>query len=276
MRSDYVFPYSIGFTHAGSFHSDDVFATAFLKILNPNIEIIRGFQVPKDFAGIVYDIGDGEFDHHSKNRELRVNGVPYAAFGKLWRKFAPNIVSDTVVKAVDKELVMPLDYTDNYGKPNPLSSVIYNYNAFWTENGSFDEQNKRFFEAVEIAKMFLLRYIDKFEVVEQAEDYLNECYKKSVNGVVVLDKYAPWQDKYKKYEDVKVVIYPSNRGGWNVERVENHGFEFPEEWWGTRGVVGVNGLTFCHATGFMTCFKDRESAVNNINKLLAETGCKDA
>ena len=33
-----------GFTHGSKFHSDDVFATAFLKILNPGIEITRGFE----------------------------------------------------------------------------------------------------------------------------------------------------------------------------------------------------------------------------------------
>ena len=48
-----------GFTHGSKFHSDDVFATAFLKIINPGIEIIRGFEVPEDFDGIVYDIGRG-------------------------------------------------------------------------------------------------------------------------------------------------------------------------------------------------------------------------
>ena len=53
-----------GFTHGGQFHSDDVFATAFLRILNPDIEVVRGFQVPENFQGIVYDIGRGKFDHH--------------------------------------------------------------------------------------------------------------------------------------------------------------------------------------------------------------------
>ena len=48
-----------GFTHGSKFHSDDVFATAFLKILNPGIEITRGFEVPENFDGIVYDIGRG-------------------------------------------------------------------------------------------------------------------------------------------------------------------------------------------------------------------------
>ena len=48
-----------GFTHAGKFHADDVFATALLQILRPDIKVTRGFVVPDDFDGIVYDIGFG-------------------------------------------------------------------------------------------------------------------------------------------------------------------------------------------------------------------------
>ena len=68
-----------GFTHAGKFHADDVFATALLQILRPDIRITRGFVVPEDFDGIVYDIGFGMFDHHQEPRETRANGIPYAA-----------------------------------------------------------------------------------------------------------------------------------------------------------------------------------------------------
>ena len=74
-----------GFTHAGKFHADDVFATALLQIIRPDIRITRGFVVPDDFDGIVYDIGFGMFDHHQEPREYRANGIPYAAFGLLWR-----------------------------------------------------------------------------------------------------------------------------------------------------------------------------------------------
>ena len=63
-----------GFTHAGKFHADDVFATALLQILRPDIKITRGFTVPDDFDGIVYDIGFGMFDHHQEPREYRANG----------------------------------------------------------------------------------------------------------------------------------------------------------------------------------------------------------
>ena len=78
-----------GFTHAGKFHADDVFATALLQILRPDIKITRGFVVPDGFDGIVYDVGYGMFDHHQEPREYRANGVPYAAFGLLWRVLGP-------------------------------------------------------------------------------------------------------------------------------------------------------------------------------------------
>ena len=42
-----------GFTHGGKFHADDVFSTALLQIVRPDIEISRGFTVPEGFSGIV-------------------------------------------------------------------------------------------------------------------------------------------------------------------------------------------------------------------------------
>ena len=64
-----------GFTHAGKFHADDVFATALLQIVRPDIKITRGFVVPDRFDGFVYDIGFGMFDHHQEPRETRPNGA---------------------------------------------------------------------------------------------------------------------------------------------------------------------------------------------------------
>ena len=78
-----------GFTHGGKFHADDVFATALLMIVRPDIKVTRGFVVPDGFDGIVYDVGCGMFDHHQEPRESRPNGVPYAAFGLLWLGSVP-------------------------------------------------------------------------------------------------------------------------------------------------------------------------------------------
>ena len=45
------------FTHSGKFHADDVFSSALLLYLNPEITILRGNKVPEDFDGIIFDIG---------------------------------------------------------------------------------------------------------------------------------------------------------------------------------------------------------------------------
>ena len=63
-----------GFTHGGKFHADDVFSTALLRILRPDFTVTRGFSVPENFDGIVYDIGNGPFDHHAADRPSAPTG----------------------------------------------------------------------------------------------------------------------------------------------------------------------------------------------------------
>ena len=109
-----------GFTHAGKFHADDVFATALLQILRPDIRITRGFVVPDGFDGIVYDVGYGMFDHHQEPREYRANGVPYAAFGLLWRVLGPGLVGERQARLIDENFIQPLDLNDNTGEQNSL------------------------------------------------------------------------------------------------------------------------------------------------------------
>ena len=81
------------FTHSGKFHADDVFSYALLLYLNPAITITRGNKVPKDFDGIVFDIGRGKYDHHQRDSRIRENGVPYAAFGLLWEELGADILA---------------------------------------------------------------------------------------------------------------------------------------------------------------------------------------
>ena len=72
-------------THNGRFHADDVFSAALLKILNPQIHIERKNSVPEGYPGLVFDLGDGQFDHHGARSQFRENGVQYASFGLFWK-----------------------------------------------------------------------------------------------------------------------------------------------------------------------------------------------
>lgn len=256
------------FTHAGNFHADDVFSGAFLQLLNPDIRIERGFNPPKDYEGIVFDIGGGAFDHHSIHREVRENGVMFASFGKLWREFSDLIVSSDVSKAIDEELICPIDNNDNTGERELLSGIIYNMNSYWNEDSSKEESDRRYLQAVSFAKGVLIRYIEKFNSIREASDYVLDCYNKACNGVVIFEKYVPWKETLRNL-NVKVVVYPSNRGGWNAERIENSGFEFPISWWGSRDKSLVDGFIFCHATGFLVNFETYETlmcAIDDIQK----------
>ena len=106
------------FTHAGKFHADDVFSAALLRYFNPEIRIERGFQVPPGYDGLVFDIGDGEFDHHARNSPVRENGVPYAAFGLLWRELTKVLYSrstKTITRAAAIKLQALLRRTIRFG-----------------------------------------------------------------------------------------------------------------------------------------------------------------
>ena len=111
------------FTHSGKFHADDVFSYALLLYLNPAITITRGNKVPKDFDGIVFDIGRGKYDHHQKDSRIRENGIPYAAFGLLWEELGKGILGEELAAKFEESVIQPLDNNDNTGEkiPPPLA-----------------------------------------------------------------------------------------------------------------------------------------------------------
>ena len=119
------------FTHSGKFHADDVFSSALLLYLNPEITITRGNKVPEDFDGIVFDIGRGKYDHHQKDSRIRENGIPYAAFGLLWEDLGCEILGDELAEKFDEAFVQPLDNNDNTGEKNELASLIGSFNPSW-------------------------------------------------------------------------------------------------------------------------------------------------
>ena len=155
-----------GFTHGGKFHADDVFATALLRILRPDFKVQRGFEVPDDFDGIVYDIGGGMFDHHDASRAERPNGVPYAAFGLLWKVFGPQLVGEHQARLLDENFVQPLDLNDNTGEDCLLADAIGGFNPLWD---SKDDPDACFAKAVDFAQVILQNNIDGANAVNRAD-----------------------------------------------------------------------------------------------------------
>ena len=207
-----------GFTHGGKFHADDVFSTALLQILRPDIQVTRGFVVPDDFDGIVYDVGGGMFDHHSEPRECRPNGVPYAAFGLLWRVLGAQLVGEHQARLLDENFIQPLDLNDNTGEQNSLADAIGSFNPLWD---SKDDPDECFWRAVPVAKQILENEIAAANAVNRADDTVRRAYANMRDGIVVLPAYMPWKNGLYK-TDAIFVVYPSQRGGYSAQCVNDH------------------------------------------------------
>lgn len=252
-------------THAGTFHADDVMSTAFLRILNPEINVERTFRVPEDTpeGTLIFDIGGGEFDHHQVNNEIRDNGIPYAAFGKLVRAFGGELgLSEESLATFQRDVVEPIDSTDNGGSPDPLSRVISAFNPTWDESA---DATARFWEAEAIAESLLRKEINTLKSIDSAREIVLAAAEKMEDGVVVLEQYAP-QDALQEVPEAQFVVYPSARGGWNIQTVPSDEnpmvgrTPFPDEWLGHPDAS--LGMTFCHPGNFLASAETREQAIN--------------
>lgn len=259
------------FTHSGKFHADDVFSSALLLYLNPEITITRGNKVPEDFDGIVFDIGRGKYDHHQKDSRIRENGIPYAAFGLLWEDLGCEILGDELAEKFDEAFVQPLDNNDNTGEKNELASLIGSFNPSWDENGGTDEA---FFRAVSVAGMILenkfARYLGNERADKRIEEVLETRDQTGDSRILVLPEFIPCQKRLSETE-VAFVIFPSNRGGYCIQPQKkeyslNYKCSFPSEWLGLENEelqkeTGLSSATFCHKSGFLMSVGDLSDAI---------------
>lgn len=255
-------------THMGKFHADDVFSTALIKMINPEIEVSRVAYVPDGFDGIAYDIGLGEFDHHQKDSEVRENGVPYASFGLLWRSFGSYFLSESEAEIIDEKFVQPLDLDDNTGCSDPVAALISAFNPGWDSNENADE---KFWQAVEFAGGILSRRIESSKSLERAADVVKTALEKEEDGIVVLDKFAPFK-RVLCESNADFAVYPSQRGGFSAQAVPSPEAPFalkcpfPKEWRGLRDdeiamISGIKTLRFCHNSGFLAVAETKEDII---------------
>lgn len=249
----------LAFTHAGRFHADDVFSSALLLILRSDIRIYRGFSVPKGFSGIVFDIGDGPFDHHKKGSPKRENGAPYAAFGLLWREYGHYFLSESEATRFDEKFIQPLDLDDNTGCGNAVAGIIGSFNPSWD---SEEDSNDAFQEAISVAKKILEKKLGSIAAVERGKELVTADLEKIQDGIVELKRYAPWKPVLIP-SPAEFVVFPSARGGYSLQCIPKdfngktgEKVPLPIEWRGQpmdtlRAVTGVEDATFCHASGFL-------------------------
>lgn len=265
-----------GFTHGGIFHADDVFASALLRILNPDIVILRGNVVPEGFDGILYDIGFGKFDHHQTDRLFRQNGIPYAAFGLLWKEFGCLLLTEEDARSFDKEFVQQIDLSDNTGEYCEVSQIIYDFNPLWDEEITLKE---RFWDAVDFAQTILNNRIRQIQARRKAKSMVMKFMEEQEGPILIMDQFYPWKDVVCASNKL-YVIYPSARSGYMIQAVPQSPEvitlkkAFPVEWRGKtpkelQEATGISTFSFCHLSGFICAADTIEDAIR-VAKLAVE------
>ena len=291
-------------THGGVFHADDVLCAAIMQKINPDIEIERTFRVPENLPQdvIVADIGGGKYDHHQKDAKVREDGRKYAAIGLLLSD--ENIKSALIASQPNASVL--LDENSDFMKEirqiedadngvameqfHAISSLVHGFNPTWDEKSSMDE---KFFEAVDFVKdHYVNPYMEHGHLPEQHKDLISDRIKKDLevyeqskeraasivnaaldemkNRIVVLPQYAPWDDVLIE-SDAEFVVYPSARGGYNLQCVppEKDSFdkkvELPD--WGEEL---PEGCTFEHPAKFLAAFETLETAVSAAEQIEME------
>ena len=279
--------------HSGTFHPDDVFAVATLQLHlgKENIEVIRtrneevisqGDWVAD--VGGVYDAESQRFDHHQNGAPVRDNGIPYAAFGLVWKHLGESVTgSKAVADSIEERIAQPIDAGDNgvtlyklneHGvSPYEVYNVVGSFRPIW---GSETTDDEAFLEAVDFARGLLLRTIDHAHAGEKIKAFAQAGYEAAEDKSILVFEDHVDRNSFVKFPDVNVILYPSDdaeRGRvWKVGVVPveyntfNDRVKFPAAWAGLRDeelaqVSGIEGAIFCHKGCWLFVTKTKEGAL---------------
>lgn len=280
--------------HGGKFHADDATCVAIARIINPKCIVIRTntpegkTDIEKGY--IIADIGGGIFDHHQADCPIRSDGVKHCAASLMWLMYGytfvhamfPKASSEAILYAVQyvyKTLMKSIAVFDNgdprYGDDFGINAVVNCYIPNWNSKETMDDGfNKAVEFMMDILKLLVTRAISNFDASTTVRETLQEMTE---DGVVVFNEFVPWQTVVVENQRAKVVVFPSSRGGWQIQLVPIALGSFetrvraPEEWLAKSGKDAETiqrGMTFCHANGFTAAFKTKDEAIEGAHEVI--------
>ena len=272
--------------HGGCFHADDVACVALLKLGYKEVNVTRKFKVDPDSetADYILDIGRIDkvtenqviLDHHQAPELIEGTEVKHCAFSKLVEHMLDDDKTDKLFKKyLFNTLVLPVSAQDNgqngaeFGLvPSPLTFVNA-MGLLWKDDHKLSDA--RFNEVVSIAMIVIENIIKNVNDKVEAYTLTKTAIDKVEEGVMVLDQYLPWTDTVIEYNNgepkVKLIIYPSNRGGFNVQVVPKKGGSF-ESWINIpESITEVKGCTG-QAHGAFAFFDNLNDAISAARQLV--------
>lgn len=279
-------------THHGKFHADDVFGyvVLLLKFYMYKLLLTRT-RDPKllETLDLVFDVGGGKFDHHTTDKVYR-DGIPYAAFGLLWKEFGHDIIKERGVKEeteivnifnfIDKHFIQGIDALDNGVKEEGnikvknIAEIIEDFNPPHDSNDSEDEA---FMKAVDFARVVFENALNGQLAVYRAKSMIKEAYEnREQKEVLVLEKNCDWHQTLLELdtnEEVLFVVAPDRHEGYRIQvvPVELDSFtarkDLPAAWSGKRdgdldALTGVTDSIFCHPALFLAGAWSKESIMH--------------
>lgn len=282
-------------THSGKFHTDDVFAVAVLRCVLGAAEIvrtrdnalIRSGDIVVDVGGI-YDPEKNRFDHHQREGAgKRDNGVPYASFGLVWKKWGEELCKDgEIARRIDAMLVQPIDAGDNgvdtYTsviadvRPYTVGSIVDLFRPTHIEATTYDET---FNHAVEWAQGILTRQIKVVGDALKGETVIETFYNNAEDKRLIVfdEKNALGREitssvLIRHPEPLYAVLYRKDVDSWQVIALNVSEMTFqvrkplPESWAGEKDadlqkITGVPDAVFCHNGRFMAVAQSKEGAL---------------
>ena len=203
-------------THNGRFHTDEVFASSILRILYPDIEILRtrdekiiGDHI-NDKETIIIDVGKKYlpeklmFDHHQEDFTTRFKyycNIKMSSCGLIWKHYGEDVIkkiisdkeSDLNEKSIEKiheriykTIILPIDANDNGVKQiineKKVEYNFYNeitiYNIVSSFNSSTTDDDR-------------LQMIGFIKVMDICEDYFRNVLNSFVQNEIDYHKYLP-------------------------------------------------------------------------------------
>lgn len=260
-------------THDGSFHYDEILATAFLGLLY-DYEVVRTRDNQVIETGdIVYDVGfvcdpsKCRFDHHMKTfTETYDEKYQYklSSAGLIYKYFHEEILSqvfkfseetvektiyDHIIEKIYRNIFLPADAIDNgyeQGGEFFVRSIQTVIGGFNKQDADEETQMSRFIEALEFVKIDIMNYFDWLltsylpglkiakKVLESSKDRI-AIFEESVTRSSVLEA-----EKLLGMDDFLFMIIRKD-SGWRIVCFNKEGCAFEnrmslhEDWRGKRG-----------------------------------------
>lgn len=250
--------------HNGFFHPDDISAVGVLHLMHTmkddRIKVIRTRDpsILKDMhytvdVGKEYDHGNRQYDHHQDVAPIRSNGVPYAAFGLVWKHYGHEVLqllghSADIFHVVDRELVQEVDARDN-GVSLPVNSpfitVFGKYNPVHGESVDEHAQFRRatrdftkvFMGALDAYSLYpengfaaalthqmhshppLVQRLEKVKILEAAAKKLliEELDRQDGRVAYISSQALPWREVIQDYPNFDFVSFKGSNGTYYAQ-----------------------------------------------------------